>query len=219
MAVALIVAAGRGERLGSGRPKALVPLAGVPMLEWSVRAMRAVRAIERIVVALPSDALAAAPEGTVAVAGGEVRSQSVREALRASGEGDPVIVHDAARPLVAPELFERALAELEGSGADAVVAAAPVVDTIKEVGEDGRTVSRTLERARLWAIHTPQVFLRGPLERVLGEASDELLAAATDDAWLIERAGGTVRVIESPLSNIKVTTPVDLALAEVLLRR
>ena len=217
MAVALIVAAGRGERLGSGRPKALIPLAGTPMLEWSVRAMRPIKAIERIVVALPREALGAAPEGTVAVAGGAVRSQSVREALRASGEGDPVIVHDAARPLAPQELFERAIAELERSGADAVIAAAPVSDTIKEVSADGRTVSRTLERSGLWAVHTPQVFRREPLERVLSEASDELLAAATDDAWLIERAGGTVRVIDSPPTNIKVTTPADLALAEVLL--
>ena len=219
MAVALIVAAGRGERLGSGRPKALVPIGGVPMLEWSVRVLRAVKAVERIVVALPPGELAAAPEGTVAVEGGEVRSQSVREALRASGEGDPVIVHDAARPLAPPELFERAVAELERSGADAVIAAAPVSDTIKEVGADGRTVSRTLERSRLWAVHTPQVFRRELLERVLSEAPDELLAAATDEAWLIERAGGTVRVIDSPAENIKVTTAADLELAEVLLGR
>src|SRR5437660_5555603 len=109
MAVALIVAAGRGERLGTGRPKALVPLAGRPMLEWSVDALRAVAAVDTIVVALPPEELAAAPEGTVAVGGGIHRSQSVREALRASGGGDPVIVHDAARPLCRPELFERAL--------------------------------------------------------------------------------------------------------------
>src|ERR1700737_2694599 len=116
MAVALIVAAGRGERLGSDRPKALVPLAGKPLLEWSVAALRAVSEVEQIVVALPPDQLAAAPEGTLAVAGGEARSQSVREALRAARGGDPVIVHDAARPLARPELFRRALAELERSG-------------------------------------------------------------------------------------------------------
>ena len=84
MAVALIVAAGRGERLGSGRRKALVTVAGRPMLEWSVDALRAVVAVERIVVALPAGELEAAPEGTIAVAGGAVRSQSVREALRAA---------------------------------------------------------------------------------------------------------------------------------------
>jgi 2-C-methyl-D-erythritol 4-phosphate cytidylyltransferase len=219
MAVALIVAAGRGERLGTGRPKALVSLAGRPMLEWSVEALRAVDEVDRIVVALPEDELGAAPEGSVGVAGGAARSHSVREALRAAGDGDPVIVHDAARPLAGPELFERALAELESSGADAVIAAAPVADTIKEVGIDGRTVARTLDRAQLWAVQTPQVFRREALERALLAADDELLAAATDDAWLIEQAGGAVRIVESSADNVKITTPTDLRLAEVLLAR
>ena len=217
MAVALIVAAGRGERLGSGRPKALVTVAGRPMLEWSVESLRAVVAVERIVVALPASDLEAAPEGTIAVAGGAVRSQSVRAALRVAGDGDPVIVHDAARPLASPELFERALEDLERSGADAVIAAAPVSDTIKEVGEDGHTVMRTLERSRLWAVQTPQVFRRAALDRALTEASDELLGAATDDAWLIERSGGTVRVVLSGPENIKITTTADLHVAERLL--
>ncbi len=217
MAVALIVAAGRGERLGSGRPKALVTVAGRPMLEWSVEALRAVGAVRRIVVALPAGELDAAPEGTIAVVGGEVRSQSVRAALWAAGEGDPVIVHDAARPLASAALFERALDELERSGADAVIAAAPVSDTIKEVGEDGQTVARTLERSRLWAVQTPQVFRRAALELALAQASDELLRAATDDASLIERAGGTVRVVHSEPENIKITTAADLHVAERML--
>ena len=215
-AVALIVAAGRGERLGSGRPKALVSVRGIPMVEWSVSALRRVAAVERIVVALPADAVGKAPAGTVGVAGGAVRSESVRLALAAAGDGDPVIVHDAARPLATAELFERALSELADSGADAVIAAAPVSDTVKEVGDSG-TVERTLDRSRLWAVQTPQVFRRAALEGALGEASDELLAAATDDAWLIERAGGTVRVVESPPSNLKITTPMDLHIAEMLL--
>jgi 2-C-methyl-D-erythritol 4-phosphate cytidylyltransferase len=221
MAVALIVAAGRGERLGSDRPKALVTLAGRPMLEWSVATLREVREIEQIVVALPPEALDAAPEGTVAVAGGAVRSVSVREALRASDAspgGDPVVVHDAARPLAPAALFERALAQLRESGVDAVIAAAPVSDTIKEVLADRRTVERTIDRARLWAVQTPQVFRRDALERALYGADDELLAAATDDAWLIERAGGTVEVVESGPRNLKITTPTDLRLAELLLR-
>jgi len=217
MAVALIVAAGRGERLGTGRPKALVSLAGRPMLEWSVAALQALDAIERIVGALPAGELDAAPEGTLAVAGGEARSHSVREALRAAGEGDPVIVHDAARPLAGADLFQRALDDIKASGADAVVAAAPVSDTIKEVAADGRTVTRTLERARLWAVQTPQVFRRTVLQAVLAGAEDELLAEATDDAWLVERAGGTVRVVQAEAGNIKVTTPADLAIAERLL--
>ena len=217
MAVALVVAAGRGERLGSGRPKALVELAGKPMLAWSVEALQAVAQVRQIVVALPAEALDAAPVGVTAVPGGEVRSQSVRAALAAADEGDPVIVHDAARPLASAELFERALEDLKSSGADAVIAAAPVSDTIKEVGDDSRTVARTLDRRRLWAIQTPQVFRRDVLERVLSSASDELLAAATDDAWLVERSGGVVRVVESSPSNLKVTTIGDLHVAEMLL--
>ncbi|HEY8626012.1 MAG TPA: 2-C-methyl-D-erythritol 4-phosphate cytidylyltransferase [Solirubrobacteraceae bacterium] len=217
MAVALIVAAGRGERLGSGRPKALLTLAGRPMLEWSVDALRAVPGVERIVVALPADELACAPAGTVAVAGGEVRSLSVREALAASGEGDPVIVHDAARPLASTALFERALRELASSGAAAVIAAAPVADTIKEAAADGRTVARTVDRARLWAVQTPQVFTLAALTRALSGASAEDLAAATDDAWLVERSGGTVRLLPSEELNLKVTTPEDLRIAELMI--
>jgi 2-C-methyl-D-erythritol 4-phosphate cytidylyltransferase len=218
VAVALIVAAGRGERLGSERPKALVALGGRPMLEWSVDALRSVPDVDAIVVALPTEFLDAAPAGTVAVAGGAVRSESVREALRACAAGDPVIVHDAARPLAPASLFSLALQRLEESGADAVIAAARVSDTIKEVeSSDGRTVRRTLERARLWAVQTPQVFRRAALERALLEADPERLAAATDDAWLVEQAGGVVEVVESSPANLKVTTPTDLRLAELLL--
>lgn len=217
MAVALIVAAGRGERLGSDRPKALVTLAGRPLVQWCVDALAHVAEVSRIVVALPEEALDAAPAGTVAVAGGRVRSESVRRALAAAPAGDPVIVHDAARPLASPELFARALAELRDSGADAVIAAVPVTDTIKEVGDDGQTVSATLSRSHLWAVQTPQVFRRAALETALVRASEDHLAAATDDAWLIERAGGTVRVLAGEADNLKITRPVDLHLAEILL--
>jgi 2-C-methyl-D-erythritol 4-phosphate cytidylyltransferase len=218
MAVALIVAAGRGERLGSGRPKALVTLAGRPMLEWSVRALGAVAAVQRIVIALPSGTeLAATAPDVMTVDGGVTRSHSVRQALRACGGGDPVIVHDAARPLASPALFQRALSELDRSGADAAIAAVPVSDTIKELAPDGVTVHRTLDRASLWAVQTPQVFRRPALERALLDASDELLAVATDDAWLVERGGGTVHVVRSEPENVKVTSPIDLELAELLL--
>ena len=216
MAVALIVAAGRGERLGSDGPKALVTLAGRPMLDWSVAALGNVAAVTEIVVALPEGELAAAPPGTVAVAGGDTRSASVRAALLAAGDGDPVIVHDAARPLAAPSLFERALADLERHGSDAAIAAAPVSDTIKQVGGDGRTVESTLDRARLWAVQTPQVFRRAALERAL-DLSDADLARATDDAWLVERTGGVVHVIGSDPQNMKITTRQDLRVAELLL--
>src|SRR5689334_12219463 len=147
MAVALVVAAGRGERLGSGGPKAFVMLGGRPMVQWSIDALRAV------------DALAA---------------------------------HDC----------------------DAAIAATPVTDTIKE--SDGEEVVRTLERANLWAVQTPQVFDRTALERALSR-DDAELAAATDDAALVERDGGTVRVVPAPRENLKVTTPLDLRLAELLL--
>jgi len=218
MAVALIVAAGRGERLGSGRPKALVPLCGRPMLAWSVDSLRAVEGVSEIVVALPAGDLHHAPHGTIAVAGGAQRSESVANALSACPAGDPVIVHDAARPLAGADLFVRALAELERHPeADAVIAAAPVSDTIKEVGDDGGAVTRTLDRSRLWAVQTPQVFRRSALERVLSTATSEQLSSATDDAWLVELAGGTVRVLPSDAGNLKVTTAIDLRLAELLL--
>ena len=217
MAVALVVAAGRGERLGSARPKALVSLAGRPLLEWSVTALQAVPGIERIVVALPAEELDAVPPGALAVAGGQARSESVRNALGAAGDGDPVIVHDAARPLAPPALFVRALEELGRGGSDAVIAGARVSDTIKELDADGVTVRRTLERSRLWAVQTPQVFRREALERALSGASEETLRVATDDAWLIEQAGGTVRVVDAGSGNIKITTATDLRLAELLL--
>jgi 2-C-methyl-D-erythritol 4-phosphate cytidylyltransferase len=217
MAVALVVAAGRGERLGYDRPKALVEVAGVSMLDWCLAALRQVQAVERIVVALPAEALSAAPEDVLAVPGGLVRSESVRAALAAAGPGDPVIVHDAARPLASPALFLAGLDALGRSGADGVVAAAPVTDTIKQVSEDGRSVEQTLDRRRLWAVQTPQVFRREVLDRVLLDATAEQLARATDDAWLVEASGGCVEVFPAPPDNLKITTGLDLRLAEILL--
>ncbi|MDQ6835203.1 MAG: 2-C-methyl-D-erythritol 4-phosphate cytidylyltransferase [Actinomycetota bacterium] len=216
MAVALIVAAGRGERLGLSRPKALVELCGRPMLDWSVAALQSVAAVSSIVIALPAEILDAAPAGTIPVAGGHQRSHSVRAALAACPDGDPVLVHDAARPLASPALFEQCLEELDRHPADAVITAAPVTDTIKECGPDGCTVTQTLDRSRLWAVQTPQGFRRRSLERAL-DAEDEQLARATDDAWLVEQIGGVVRIVGSDPANIKVTTADDLRIAELLL--
>jgi 2-C-methyl-D-erythritol 4-phosphate cytidylyltransferase len=210
VAVALLVAAGSGERLGAGRPKAFVELAGRPMLAWSLAALRAA-GITAIVVALPPGE--EAPEGCIGVEGGATRSQSVRAALAAAPPGEHVVVHDAARPLVEPEHFTAAVAAL--AEADCAVAAAPVTDTVKEAGPD-RFVTATLDRTRLWAIQTPQAFRRTALERALA-VGDDVLAQATDDAWLVERTGGTVRVVESTPANLKVTTPHDLRLADHLL--
>jgi 2-C-methyl-D-erythritol 4-phosphate cytidylyltransferase len=216
MTVALILAGGRGERFGGGRPKALVELAGRPLLQWSIEALRGVAAIETIVVALPGGA--PAPEGVTVVQGGEVRSESVRRALAAAPAGDPVLVHDAARPLVSAQLAESVIAALQADPtADGAIAAAPVTDTVQRVG-DGGVVRETLDRGELWAVQTPQVFRRAALERAL-DVAPELLAAATDDASLVERSGGRVIVVQASPENLKVTTPLDLELAAMLLAR
>jgi 2-C-methyl-D-erythritol 4-phosphate cytidylyltransferase len=212
VAVALVVAAGRGERLRSQGPKALVELGGRPMLGWSIAAIRAVPALREIVVALPPGA--PTPHGCVGVPGGDVRSASVRAALDAASPGaDPVLVHDAARPLVTPELIEAVLAGLDG--VDCAIAAAPVTDTTKEAGQD-LIVTRTFDRSRLWSVQTPQVFTRAALERAFALPRAEV-AAATDEAMLVERCGGRVRIVPAPAENLKVTTPLDLRVAEQLL--
>jgi 2-C-methyl-D-erythritol 4-phosphate cytidylyltransferase len=214
MTVALIVAAGSGERLRAGRPKALVELAGRPLLEWSIDALRELDGLQRIVVAMPPGAQP--PAGVVAVDGGASRSDSVRRALAGAGEGDPVLVHDAARPLVTAALAESVIAALVGDpDAAAAIAAVPVTDTVKRVDRTG-AVRETLDRRELWAVQTPQVFRRAALERAL-EVSAEQLASATDDAWLVERYGGKVLVVRAGEENLKVTTPIDLQIAELLL--
>jgi 2-C-methyl-D-erythritol 4-phosphate cytidylyltransferase len=163
----------------------------------------------RVVVAVPGGH----EQGEDRIRGGTVRSESVRLALAAAPEASVVVVHDAARPLVTPGLVRECLAALHG--VDGAIAAAPMTDTVKEAGEGG-LVERTLDRSRLWRIQTPQVFRADVLRRAL-DVDDATLAAATDDAALVEAAGGTIRVVEAPADNIKVTRPVDLALAELLL--
>jgi len=220
MAIALIVAAGSGERLGVGRPKALVELAGRPMLDWSLQALAASPEIEQVVVALPVGAglPEVSGEGVIGVEGGATRSESVRCALEVAQEGDPVLVHDAARPLLTPAIVRHVLAALAADvDADAAIAAAPVTDTIKRVADHGG-VLETLDRSSLWAVQTPQVFRRDALERALAQPAD-VLGEATDDAWLIERAGGRVVVASVSAENLKVTTPLDLEIAGELLSR
>jgi len=233
LALALILAAGRGERLGADGPKALVELAGRSLLQWSVDLMlgldgedgvdgegedERVERVERVVVALPPGV--DAPAGAVGVRGGAVRSESVARALAAAGPGAPgeaIVVHDAARPLASAELVRRTLGALAGDGSlDAAIAAAPLADTVKRVS-DGIAIE-TLDRSELWAVQTPQIFHRSALERAL-DVSPEILAQATDDAWLVERLGGRVAVVPSDSSNLKITTARDLALAEFLVAR
>jgi 2-C-methyl-D-erythritol 4-phosphate cytidylyltransferase len=180
------------------------------MLEWSLEALAAA-GIADVVVAAPAGMTVG---GATVVAGGATRSASVRAALAAApADADAIVVHDAARPLVEPELFRRALEALDG--ADAAVAAAPVTDTVKEAGPD-HVVRRTLDRSRLWAIQTPQAFRRAALAQAL-DVDDATLASATDDAMLVERAGGRVVVVPASPRNLKVTTPLDLAVAGRLL--
>ena len=167
MAVALVLAAGLGERLGLGRPKALVELAGRPLWQWSVDVLSAMQEIERVVVALPAGIEVASPAPVVGCrrAGGAVRSESVLRALSAAGEGsdaEVVLVHDAARPLLTAEIARATLAALQRERVDAAIAACPVTDTIKQADENG-LVLRTLDRSGLWAVQTPQVFRRDAL--------------------------------------------------------
>jgi 2-C-methyl-D-erythritol 4-phosphate cytidylyltransferase len=206
--VGIVPAAGRGERLGSERPKAFVACAGRPLIEWSLDVLRSV--CDRVVVAVPPGF--SYPDS---VEGGPVRSDSVRRALAAAPEATVAVVHDAARPLLTRDLVERCIAALAG-GFDGAIAASPVIDTIKQADADGR-VTRTLDRSTLWAIQTPQVFRADVLRRAL-DVAESTLAAATDDASLVEAAGGSVRVVEAPPENFKVTGPADLERAARALR-
>src|SRR3954451_15058466 len=207
--VGIVPAAGRGERLGSDGPKAFVVCAGRPLVEWSLDVLEAV--CDRVVIAVPEGW----EEGGDRVTGGSVRSESVRAALAAAPEADVAVVHDAARPLVTLDFVERCVAAVR-DGWDGAIAAAPMTDTVKEAAGDGRVV-RTLDRSVLWRIQTPQAFAADSLRRAL-DVPSEVLAAATDDASLVEAVGGSVRVVEAPPENIKVTTPLDLEFAATLLR-
>jgi 2-C-methyl-D-erythritol 4-phosphate cytidylyltransferase len=206
--VGIIPAGGSGERLGADRPKAFVVCAGRPLIEWSLDVLGAV--CDRVVVALPQGY----DEGPDRVRGGESRSASVRNAVDAAPEASMFVVHDAARPLVTRDLVERCIAAIE-PGIDGAIAAVPMTDTVKEVATDGR-VLRTLDRSTLWAVQTPQVFRADILRRAL-ERDAAALAAATDDAWLVDDAGGVVTVVESFPENLKVTRESDLRIAEALL--
>ena len=222
MATAVIAAGGAGERLRAGMPKALVPLAGRPMIAWCLEALQASERVTGAVIAAPpghEDEVAAIASETspglpVTVAiGGATRSQSVANALATLQEPDALVIHDAARPLAAPELFDRCVERLDYWRCDGVVAAARAVDTIKEADAGGRVIA-TLERGMLWVVQTPQVFRPGALVKALA-AGD--LTRATDDAQLVEAVGGDIRVVEAPRHNLKVTNDQDLRIAELLL--
>lgn len=212
---AILLCAGRGERLGADVPKAFVPLAGRPLFAWSLAALQACADVDAIVVVGPArtarELLAAAGHGLAKlvafVEGGAERQHSVARGLAAlPAAHDLVAVHDAARALVTPAVITRAIASARAYGA--ALAATPLADTIKRV-EDGRVVA-TPPRAGLWLAQTPQVFRRDWLEAAHAAAT----GVATDDAALVEAIGHAVWVAEGDPLNFKITTPADLALAE-----
>lgn len=234
----MVAAAGSGERLGAGGPKALLELAGRPLLAWSLAAWAEAGPPGPAIVAAPpgreaeAEAIAAAALGerggeAVAVAGGEARPESVRAATERVGT-ELVVIHDAARPLASAALLDGVIELLASRpDADGAIAAAPLADTVKRAREPrrqggvprgGPTVAETLSREHLWAAQTPQVFraakLREAQERA---AASGALRAATDEAMLVERAGGKVLILEAPPTNLKVTTEDDLRLASLLL--
>jgi 2-C-methyl-D-erythritol 4-phosphate cytidylyltransferase len=207
---AVIAAAGSGERLGAGGPKAFVPLGGRPMISWSLDACLACGSVATVVVAVPAGH-AHDLQDVITVDGGRTRAESVANAL-AAVDTELVAIHDAARPLVTAELIDDLVAALVADPeADGIIAAAPVTDTVKKV--EGDRISETLDRSVLWGAQTPQIFRTEALRNALRSAD-----SVTDEAMLVEAAGGKVLVHDPGVANLKVTTPVDLRVAELLLR-
>lgn len=223
-ASAIIVAAGSGVRLKSDVPKAFVKIGGRTMLSYSLSAVGQVSAIGEVVIAVPdgfeSAARAEAEAACLGVPvkitpGGSERQDSVRIALGLTGaESELAIVHDAARPLAAPAVFEACLAAAARAGG--AIAAVPVSDTLKRVADGSRVIASTVSRAGLWQAQTPQAFRRELLVAAHQRAADEGIVA-TDDADLVERIGVRVEVVESSTANIKITTPSDLAIVEAII--
>ncbi len=224
--VGIVVAAGRGERFGATTPKALLDLGGTPLVGHAARALLSAGAMPVVVVAPAEhlDAVRTAVNSAVGdgcsggsisvVPGGASRQASVASGLQAlPADARWVLVHDAARPLSPVELATAVIDALR-AGADAVVPGLPVTDTIKAV--DGRTVTATLDRDRLVAAQTPQGFAVDVLRRAHDRAAPEG-AGALDDASLVEIAGGVVHVVPGSPRALKITRPLDLAIAEKLL--
>lgn len=222
---AIVVAGGTGQRLGVLGGKQLLQLAGRPVLGWTVDAMAGSGVVDAIVVVCHPERVDEYREAVTAgvatelplsfVAGGETRQSSVAAGLIAVASDDTVVVvHDGARPFVAVNLLTEAVRVVREGEADGAVAAYPVSDTIKTV--HGVTVESTPDRSRLWAVQTPQVFLARTLRSAVAAASADGFVG-TDDATLVERAGGRVVVVEGPRDNIKITHAEDVLVAEAIL--
>jgi 2-C-methyl-D-erythritol 4-phosphate cytidylyltransferase / 2-C-methyl-D-erythritol 2,4-cyclodiphosphate synthase len=219
-AVAIVLAAGRGERMDSAIPKALMSFDGATVVARAVERVMAAPSVSGVVVVAPpgfEDAVGQAIEAfgvDAVVAGGETRQASVAAGLAVvAADADRILCHDAARPLASPQLFERALEALEGW--DGVVPVLRVVDTVKRV-QDG-TVEGTEPRDGLALAQTPQAFLAAALRDAHERAAVDGFEGS-DDALLLERAGYRVRAIEGERTNLKITTADDVRLAEALAR-
>jgi 2-C-methyl-D-erythritol 4-phosphate cytidylyltransferase len=204
---AVVVAGGSGTRFGSRKQYAV--LAGRTLIDWSLDAAR--RACTGVVLVLPADDVdGGAWAADAVVAGGPKRSDSVRAGLAAvPADAAVIVVHDAARPLAGPEVWEAVLAAVR-HGADAAIPTVPVTDTVKEVRGDGTLV--TLDRSLLCAVQTPQAFAARALRQAHAGGAD-----ATDDAALVEARGGHVAQVAGHPRNLKVTHPHDLLVASALL--
>ncbi len=226
---AVIVAGGTGERFGRPGGKQLAEAGGRPILDITLEAFEAAATVDGIVlVCAPGreaeyrEACATAGAGSKVsevVAGGESRQDSVAAGLAAvPGHVEIVAVHDGARPLVPPSAIDEAIdALISHPEADAVVMGHPVYDTLKKVAADGATVEATVDRDLLWVAQTPQVVRAPAFRAALARASEDHFAG-TDDASLIEHAGGLVRMVAGPRSNLKVTVAEDLAVVDAVLR-
>lgn len=213
------MAAGEGVRLDNGTPKAFVELCGVPLVRRAAEGACAAELVDGLIVAVPADAedrarstLAGLSKPVTFVAGGATRQQSAAAALGVT-DAEAVAVHDAARALCPADLFDVCLRELDEC--EAVCPAVPLPDTIKELHND--EIIQTLDRTRLAAAQTPQVF-RADLYRRAHEAAVRDGVEATDDAALVERLGVTVRIVPGDLRNMKITTAHDLAIADAMVR-
>jgi 2-C-methyl-D-erythritol 4-phosphate cytidylyltransferase len=203
----IVVAGGQGTRFGA--PKQFQTLGSARVVDHAVAA--AVKSCDRVVLVLPPDVSWDGAAVTTLAVGGERRSDSVRAGLVAVAEdAEVVVVHDAARPLAPPALFD-AVVEAVRAGATAAVPAVPISDTLKRVA--GERVTETVPRDGLVAVQTPQAFRLDALRQAHADATD-----ATDDAALVEAAGGRVVTVEGDPRNVKVTSPRDLAVAALLLR-
>ncbi len=216
-ATALVLAAGRGDRLGGQVPKAFVSLDGKTLLARSIETLERVSLVNRVVPVVPADYVtawkASGPKRADAVAGGASRQDSVSAGLASlPGDVEWVAVHDAARCLVDERDVEAVIRAAEASGAAILAHRSP--DTLKLVRDD--VIESTPERRACWVAQTPQVFRVELLREGLAAAAAEGFTA-TDDAQLVERLGVAVRIVEGSPRNLKITHAVDLAIAETLL--